>query len=116
MINEQARLEAELQSCQSALDELEVQRKRATIDFGTYLQMKKECQALERKLEQELENLARQPPPLAATLVEEEPPPEPEPAPLESAPQRFTQRLVLALVGVLVALIVVLIAVVQFFN
>ena len=115
IMNDKARLEAELQGVQAALDELEAQRKRATIDFGTYLQLKKECQVHKRKLERELENLPRQQPTLADTPPKE-PLSEPVQAPLETAPQRFTQRLVIALVGVCLILIVVLIGVIQFIN
>jgi hypothetical protein len=115
-MNDKVRLEAELQGVQSALDELEAQRKRATIAFGTYLQLKKECQAHKKTLERELENLPREQPTPADTLPEEEPLSESEEAPLETVQQQFTQKLVIALVGVFLMLIVVLIAVIQFFN
>ena len=110
------RLEAELQGVQSALDDLESQRKRATIAFGTYLQLKKECQAHKKKLERELENLPRQQPTLVDAPPEKAPLSEPVQAPTEIVPQRFTQRLVIALVGVVLILIIVLIGVIQFVN
>ncbi len=116
IMNDKHTLEAELRGVKLALDELEAQRKRATIDFGTYLQLKKECQAHKKKLERELESLAREQPTLADTPPEGAPLSEPVAAPLETVQQQFTQRLVIALVGVFLMLIVVLIAVIQFFN
>jgi formylglycine-generating enzyme required for sulfatase activity len=58
-VSDKDKLEAELQGIQVALGELEIERSKGMIDFGRYLQLKKEFETRKAELKQELDNLAR---------------------------------------------------------